>query len=139
MTRLGPFLWIAWALHGLIAASNVVAARLYRYRAEMAKVSPFVREVFSVQNASIMAIVGALGLACVRFAPDLAGRTLLGRSLSGILAVFWGTRVAIRLFVYDRDTRRCRPVADRLFLAAFLSLTGLFAFAALWPVGNVAP
>ena len=58
MIGLEPFLWVAGALHGLIAVSNLAAARLYRYREEMAKVSPFVREVFYVQNAYIMATVG---------------------------------------------------------------------------------
>ena len=42
MIGLEPFLWVAEALHGLIAVSNLAAARLYRYREEMAKVSPFV-------------------------------------------------------------------------------------------------
>ena len=139
MIGLEPFLWVAGALHGLIAVSNLAAARLYRYRDEMAKVGPFVREVFYVQNAYIMATVGALGLACVRFAPDLAGRTPLGRGLSGFLAVFWGARVAIQLFVYDREARRHHPVADRLFLLAFLYLSGVFALAAMKPVGSSAP
>ena len=96
--------------------------------------TPFVREVFFVQNAYIMATVATFGVLCLRFAPDLAGRTPLGRFLSGFLAVFWGARIAIQLFVYDRDVKRRRPVADLAFLATFVYLCGLFAAAALGPV-----
>jgi hypothetical protein len=53
---------------------------------------------------------------------------------------FLGRHVAaIRLFLHDRGTRRRPPVAERLVLAAYLSLIGRFAFAAPWPVGSVAP
>jgi hypothetical protein len=91
MIGLEPFLWVAGALHGLIAVRNLAAARLYRYREEMAKMSPFVREVFYVQNAYIKATVGALGLACLRFAPDLAGwrsgRPVFGGTPTGAVAI----------------------------------------------------
>jgi hypothetical protein len=133
MNRLEPYFWVAGVLQWLVAASNVYAARIFRYRQEMAKVSPFVREVFVVQNVYIMATVATFGVLCLRFAPDLAGRTPLGTFLSGSLAIFWGGRIAIQLFFYDRDVKRARPVAHLAFLATFVYLCGLFAAAALGP------
>ncbi len=133
MNRLEPYLWVAGFLQWLVAASNLFAARIFRYRQEMAKVTPFVREVFFVQNAYLMATVATFGVLCVRFAPDLAGRTPLGRFLSGSLAVFWGARIAIQLFGYDRDVKRGRPVANLVFLATFVYLCGVFTAAALGP------
>jgi hypothetical protein len=59
--------------------------------------------------------------------------------LPKLLKVRAGPGVAIQLFVYDRAARRRRPVADQLFLLAFLYLSGVFALAALKPVGSVAP
>ena len=38
-----------------------------------------VREVFLVQNLYIMATVAAFGVLCIRFAPELAGGSALGR------------------------------------------------------------
>ncbi len=133
MNRLEPYLWVAGALQWLVAASNLFAARMFRYRQEMAKVSPFVREVFFVQNAYIMATVATFGVLCLRFAPELAGGTPLGRFLSGSLAIFWGGRIVIQLFFYDRSVKRGRPVANLAFLATFVYLCGLFAAAALGP------
>jgi hypothetical protein len=131
VNRLEPYLWVAGVLHGLVAASNLAAARIFRYREEMAKVTPVVREVFLVQNLYIMATVATFGVLCILFAPDLAGRSTLGRFLSGFLAIFWGARVVIQLVLYDKALRRSRPVADLAFLATFLYLSGLFAVAAL--------
>ncbi len=131
--KLEPYLWAAGVLQWLVAASNLFAARVFHYRQEMEKVSPFVREVFFVQNAYIMASVATFGVLCFGFAPDLAGRTPLGRFLSGSLAIFWGGRIAIQLFFYDRDVKRGRPVANLAFLATFVYLCGLFAAAALGP------
>ena len=78
MNRLEPYFWVAGVLQWLVAASNLYAARIFRYRQEMAKVSPFVREVFVVQNVYIMATVATFGVLCLRFAPDLAGRSPAG-------------------------------------------------------------
>jgi hypothetical protein len=131
MNRLEPHMWVAGILQWLVAASNLFAARLFRYRENMAKVTPFVREVFIVQNVYIMATVATFGVLCIGFAPELAGRSALGRFLSGFLAIFWGGRILIQLFFYDKDVRRSRPIANTAFLATFVYLCGLFSLAAL--------
>ena len=122
----------AGVLQWLVAASNLYAARIFRYRQEMAKVSPFVREVFFVQNAYIMATVATFGV-LPSGSPRPGGAYPVGRFLSGSLAIFWGGRIAIQLFFYDRDVRRARPIANLAFLATFVYLCGLFAAAALGP------
>jgi hypothetical protein len=131
MNRLEPFLWVTGVLQWLIALSNLFAARLFHYRENIAKLSPFVREVFIVQNVYIMATVATFGVLCIRFAPELAGRSALGRSLSGFLAIFWGGRIIIQIFYYDKNIKRSRPVMNLAFLATFIYLCGLFAIAAL--------
>jgi hypothetical protein len=78
----------------------------------------------------VLVVLGAAAL-CFAFPRELAGGSPLGRSLSAFLAVFWGLRLAIQLFAYDRALRRARPVFDALFLAGFAYLTGVFTAAAL--------
>jgi hypothetical protein len=48
VNRLEPFLGVAGVLQWLVASSNLFAARIFRYRENMARVTPFVREVFIV-------------------------------------------------------------------------------------------
>jgi hypothetical protein len=133
MDRIEAHLWVAAVLQWLIAASNLVAARIFAYRDEIAKLSPFVREVFIVQNIYIMVTVAMFGSASILFASELAGGSALGRFLSGFLALFWGGRIVIQLFFYDRAVKRSRPIANLLFLSAFLYLCGVFAVACLRP------
>ena len=73
MTRIETHFWIAGILQWLVAASNLFAARIFRYRENLTKVTPFVREVFMVQNLYIMATVAMFGVLCIAFAPELAG------------------------------------------------------------------
>jgi len=65
-------------LQWLVASSNLFAARIFAYREELAKLSPFVREVFIVQNIYIMTTVAMFGIASIVFTPDLAGSSALG-------------------------------------------------------------
>lgn len=125
-----PCLWLAGFVQLLVASANLFAPRILHYRENLARVSPMIREVFIVQNAYIVLVLAANAGLCFCFAADLAGGSALGRSISGFLALFWGLRIAVQLFCYDRATRRRFPVFDLLFLLAFAYLTGVFVVAA---------
>jgi hypothetical protein len=131
MSPLVPWIWAAGGLQLLVASANFFAPRKLRYRENLAKVSPIVREIFIVQNVYVVLVLVAFALVCFLFAPDLVGRSPLGLFLSGFLALFWGGRVVIQLFVYDRELKRNNPRMHALFLAAVVYLTAVFALAAL--------
>jgi hypothetical protein len=131
VNRIEVHVWVAAVLQWLVAASNVFAARIFAYREELAKLSPFVREVFIVQNIYIMATVAMFGIVSIAFTPELVGGSALGRFLSGFLAIFWGGRVIIQLFFYDLEVKRSRPIANLVFLATFIYLCAVFAVACL--------
>jgi hypothetical protein len=61
VNRIDVHLWVAAVLQWLVASSNLFAARIFAYREELAKLSPFVREVFIVQNIYIMSTVAMFG------------------------------------------------------------------------------
>jgi hypothetical protein len=131
VNRIDVHLWVAAILQWLVASSNLFAARIFAYREELAKLSPFVREVFIVQNIYIMSTVGMFGIVSIAFTPELVGDSALGRFLSGFLAIFWGGRIIIQLFFYDQEVKRSRPIANLVFLATFIYLCGVFAAACL--------
>jgi hypothetical protein len=131
MNRIEAYLWVAGVLQWLVAASNLFAARMFAYRENLAKVTPFVREVFIVQNIYIMATVVVFGAASIAFAPELAGGSALGRFLSGFLAIFWGGRILVQLFFYDQDVKRSRPIANIVFMATFVYLCGVYVVACM--------
>ena len=131
MKWLVPCIRIAGGLQLLVAASNLFAAKMFRYRERIRTLPAHVAEVFLVQNGFIVfTVVGMAGL-CFAFAEELAGGSSLGRSLSGFLSVFWFVRLIFQLFFYDRNVRRQYRIFDVLFLLAFAYLVALFAIAAL--------
>ena len=126
-----PYIWAAGVLHLFVASVNFFAIRKFRYRENLAKVSPIVREVFWVQNLYIVAVLIAFAVLCFGFAPELAGQSNLGRFFSGFLAVFWGIRVMVQVFVYDFTVKRQNPRWNVAFLTAYGYLTLVFTLAAV--------
>ncbi len=122
---------LAGLLHFVIAGTNFFAARLFRYRENMNRIEPFVREVFWVQNGFIVLITLFLGVLCLVFSRELAGSSALGRSLSGFLCFFWGARLVIQLGFYDAGAKRRFPMANWGFTLVFAFLMLVFGVAAL--------
>lgn len=131
MNWLVPYIWIAGVVQLMVAISNFFAAKMFRYRESLRIMPAHVAEVFVVQNVFIVfTVVGMAGL-CFAFAEELAVESLLGRTLSGFLSVFWCGRLIFQLFFYDRKLRRQHLAFDVLFLLAFAYLVIVFAIGAL--------
>ncbi len=127
------FFYAAGALQLLVASANVFAFRKFHYLGHLGKVPLVVRQVFLVQNAYIMLVQAGGALLCFFFADELTSGRPLGRALAGFLAVFWGSRVLLQLFYFDRDLRRANRLFDVLFLLGDAYLATVFALAALLP------
>jgi hypothetical protein len=127
------FIVVAGVLHLVVAAANVFAFGKFRYLEHLRNVPTVLRQVFLVQNAYIMLVQAGFALLCFSFWGELTSGRGLGQALAGFLAVFWGVRVLLQLFYYDRALRRANRLFDVLFLAADGYLAAVFALAALLP------
>lgn len=113
---------------GLVAA-NFVAAKRWRYRANLADCEVMVRQVFHVHCAYIIAIIAALAVLCLGW-PELLLADGMGRVLGGFFGIFWASRVVVQLAYYDRETRRRDRGWDVFFLGVFAFLSAVFTLAA---------
>ena len=125
------FIQGAGVLHFLVAGANFFAARLFRYRDNMNRVEPFVREVFWVQNGFIVLTTLALGALCLRLPRELLNGSAISRSISGFGCLFWALRLIVQLGFYDVATKRRFPIAHWMFTLLFVFLTLVFGIAAL--------
>jgi hypothetical protein len=130
MVRVETLLWAAGALQLVIAGANLFLPRILRYRENLARVSPMVREIFLVHSGYIVLMLVAFGIISIAFAPDLAGGSGLGRFLSAFLALFWGLRIPVQV-AYDPAIRRKYRLFDAAFLAALICLASTYLLAAL--------
>jgi hypothetical protein len=132
MNALLPFsIQVAGVLQLVIAVANFFAPAKLHYRENLAKVSPIIRQIFTVHSVYIVLVLVGFGLLCIMFPGDLCGANPLGKYLCGFLAVFWGLRVPIQFFYYDTDVKRANPGFALLFGLAFLILATVFAAAIL--------
>jgi hypothetical protein len=131
MTPLIVAIWVAGGAQLVIAAANLEVARKLDYRANLAKLTPMVGQIFLVHAAYIVLVILWFGALCLLFAARLASGDPLARFLTGGLATFWGLRAIIQLTVYDREVRKDHRLQDVAFLAACAVLTGIFLTAAL--------
>lgn len=131
MNPLIPYIWAAGGVQLLIAASNLLLPSRLRYRENLSKVSPIIRQIFIVHSLYIVLVLGVFSALCFLHAPELAGGGPLGKFLSGCLAVFWLLRIPIQLFYYDPEMKKRNPLANVALTMAILFLSGIFASAAL--------
>ncbi len=135
MNPVVPLIQISGVVLILIAAANIAAPGKLGYRENLARVAPIVRQVFVLHSIYIlMVVLGFAGL-CLFFAPELARGSGLGRALSGFLAIFWLSRVAVQILYIDSEIKRANPLENAAYTLATAALGGVFALAA-WGVGR---
>jgi len=130
MSHIEFLIWVAGLLQLGIAAANLLLPRILRYRENLARMSPMVREIFLVHSGYIVLVLIAFGTMSLVFAPDLAGGSRLGRFLSAFLALFWWLRIPVQL-AYDPAVRRKYRAFDVAFLGTLVYLGGTYLLAAL--------
>ena len=131
MNPLIPYIWAAGVVYLVLLAGSFFLPEKLRYRENLSKVSPIIRQIFLVHHVFIaLLLIGFSGL-CFLFADELAGRSLLGRCLSGFMAAFWALRIVIQLGYYDSNAKRQYPLANMAYLIMFLFLAGVFSLAML--------
>lgn len=133
MTMPVAFIYAAGILHLVVASANVVAFRKFQYLDHLRKVPIVMLQVFLVQNAYIMLVQAGFAGLCLFFAPELTSGKSRGLAIAGFLSFFWGSRVLLQLFYYDRELRRANRTFDVLFLLADGYLATVFALAAILP------
>lgn len=123
---MNALLWTAGVLQLVVSAANIPVARVLRLREEFERLSPMPRHIALTHHAYIAGLIAAFGALCLFFAPELASGGPLALFLDGLLALFWGVRTCLQLFVYDPELRRRHRAADLAFSGVFAFLTATF-------------
>jgi hypothetical protein len=132
MTPMIVAIWVAGGVQLAIAAANLVVAQKLDYRANLARLTPIVGQIFLAHAVYIVLVILWFGALCLIFAARLASGDPLARFVTGGLAAFWALRAIIQLTFYDRTVRKDNRLQDVAFLAACALLTGIFLAAALY-------
>ena len=120
-------------LLGLFVLNFFVPAR-FKWADELPRLSLINRRIFQVHAVFIALILLMSGLLLVLLPHELVAPTPLARAVLGGLAVFWGLRLWMQWFMYDRELwrgKRFETAMHFLFSGLWVFLTATFA-TALW-------
>jgi len=85
-----------------LAAGSLAVPRILKWKAELAKVQPLIKQMFWTYAAYIFVINISFGLISITASYDLTNGSTLGKALTGFIAVYWISRVLIQFFYFDR-------------------------------------
>ena len=137
MLKLETLLRIGGVLHFGVLFASALVPWVLDWRADLAKVSRFMRQLVWVYGAFIVLVIVGFGALSIAHADTLAGATPVGRSLCGFIAIFWLARLGVQVFVID-----ARPflrnlllkVGDHGLTAVFTYLAIVYGVAAIHPL-----
>jgi len=122
---------ISGAVLVLIALANLIVPSKLRYRENLARLSPIVRQVFILHSVYMVLIVLGFAALCLEFPADLAGGSALGRGLSGFLAIFWISRAVVQWVYIDKATKASNPFGNVAYTTATAAIGCVFALASI--------
>ena len=88
-------------LHFFTLIASAMVPKTLDWKGELAKLMPFLRTLFWVYGAFIVLTILAFGVLSVLHFRELTGGEPLARSVCAFIAIFWGMRLVVALFVFD--------------------------------------
>jgi hypothetical protein len=134
MTLMKVSLIIAGLGQLALALSSLALPRILGWGDDTKKLRPLTRQLFWTYAAYIWATNLCFG-ALSTFAPDwLLDGSPLARVLAGYITAYWGARVLVQFFYFDR--RQAPPgvfykIAEVALVSLFVFLTALYGFVAV--------
>lgn len=111
-----------------ITVANFFAPKKMRWTVNLKKTEPVFRQVFISHCVFLLACVVGMALLCL-LTPHWLLAEGLGKAVTGFLALFWGARVLVQLFYYDKTIKQQFPFFNALFSLIFIYLGVVFTIA----------
>lgn len=127
-------LLLAGTIHFLILIASALVPKVLDWKTALQSLTPFLRSLFWVYGVFIVLMIISLGTLTLLHADAMARGEPVARSVAGVIAVFWGARLGVQLFVFD-----AKPVLSGAWMklgyhtltVAFVFLVSVYAWAAL--------
>jgi hypothetical protein len=108
----------------VLVGGSLAVPRVLKWRTELAKVQPLIKQMFWVYAGYILVINLCFGLISVLDATELTNHTTLAMLVTGFISAYWVSRLLIQFFYFDRTNF---PPGG-WYIAGEIALVGLFVF-----------
>ncbi len=116
-----------------LALGSLALPRVLCWREDTAKLRPLTRQVFWTYAAYIWVTNVCCGVASVLAPGRLLDGSPLARIVTGYIAAYWGARVLVQFFYFDRSGAppgTFYRLAEMALVALFIFLTVVYGYAA---------
>jgi hypothetical protein len=97
------FIFIAGLAQVALTIGSLIIPRILKWRSELAKVRPLIKQMFWTYATYIFVINVCLGLISIFDFRELAGGSRFAILITGFIAAYWISRVLIQFFYFDRQ------------------------------------
>jgi hypothetical protein len=120
--------------HFVILTASALVPKVLDWKTVLKPLPPFLRTLFWVYGVFIVLTIISFGTLTLLHADAMARGEPVARSVAAVIAVFWGARLIVQLFVFDASpylTNAWLKLGDHVLTVAFLFLTATYTIAAL--------
>ena len=118
---------IGGVLHLATLLGSAQVPKEMNFKEDLPKLNPLLRHWVLTAGGYIVLNIVAFGLVSIFFRSELTSGQPLARAICGFIAVFWGIRLVIQLFLFD-----AKPYLRNRFLTlGFHGLTIVFTYQTL--------
>ncbi|RFZ84753.1 hypothetical protein DYU05_03870 [Mucilaginibacter terrenus] len=114
-----------------LALGSLFIPGVLKWRSELSKVNPLIKQMFWVYAAYIFVINLSFGLLSIFCSNDLLSHSRLATIVTGFIAVYWLSRVAIQFFYFDRSalpSGKWQRVAEVVLVLLFTWFSLFYSF-----------
>ena len=132
---LGRLVFLAGAGQIVLIAASLAIPRVLGWREQTAAMRPLTRQVFWTYAAYIWFTNLCFGLVSALAPHWLLDRSPLAGAVTAFIAAYWGARVLIQFFYFDRSDAPSGALvrlAEVALVGLFVYLTGVYAWAAVF-------
>lgn len=127
-------LYLAGIAHFGILIASATAPKALNWKVHLDKLPLLLRQMFWVYGVFIVIMIICFGIITLIFAPKLAeGNNTIGKAVCILIAIFWGTRLAVQFFVFDAKpwlTNWIYKTGYHLLTLIFIFITAVYTWAA---------
>jgi hypothetical protein len=114
-------------LHLAILSAGITMTRVLDWRCSLAALNPLTRHIIWTHGGYVLMTIAAFGVISLALPKSLTSGAPLARCICGFIAIFWGGRLLIQMFLFD-----ARPHLTNVALKfAYHGLTVVFIYFAV--------
>jgi len=114
-----------------LALGSLVIPKILKWRPELEKVNPLIKQMFWTYAAYIFVINLCFGVLSVLAFRDITAHNKLAGVITGFIATYWISRVAIQFLYFDRahfPTGKWHKLGEALLTIVFVFLSMVYSW-----------